>query len=199
MGRLCNSFGGPLLYWSPGWTRRRVCRWLSRRRTTYLQVMCQRVWYLFVYHPRRGWWPSASGLRGTPAAEPNIVVPYPKESDMKRRSAPANGVAVAAPLTAVSVILAKLPAIREFITATAYEDGTARMPGYITLRNRQLTFEATLYDYDSGTRLPVRGATLDECLLALEKFLGVEEAPWEIDPYLTEQLARRRKRGKKGS
>jgi hypothetical protein len=36
-------------------------------------------------------------------------------------------------------------------------------------------------------------------LLALEKFLGVEEAPWEIDPYLTEQLARRRKRGKKGS
>jgi hypothetical protein len=118
---------------------------------------------------------------------------------MKRRSAPANGVACLAPLPATSVILGKLPAIREYLTATAYEDGTARQPGYFTLRNRALTFEGTLYDPDSGTRLVVRANTLDEMLAGLEKLLGVEEAPWEIDPYLTEQLARRRKRGKKGA
>ena len=59
-------------------------------------------------------------------------------------------------------------------------------------------YELTLYDLDSGTRLPVRAATLDEVLAAAEKLLGVENAPWEIDRYLTEQLAGKNKK-KKGA
>jgi hypothetical protein len=87
--------------------------------------------------------------------------------------------------------------LREFISATEYEDKTPRTPGYYTLRNRGAAYELTVYDPDSGTRLPCRGQTLDEVFALVEKLLGAVEAPWECDSYLTEQLARKGKRKKR--
>jgi hypothetical protein len=54
--------------------------------------------------------------------------------------------------------------------------------------------EVTYYDPDSGTRLPCRGATLDQALTLGEQLLGVEEAPWEGDKYLMEQLVAKTKK-----
>ena len=113
---------------------------------------------------------------------------------MKRRQPVVNVGACAPALPATSVLLAKLPAIREFLSATAYDDGSPRVPGYLTLRNRGHSYELTLYDPDAGLRLPTRGPDLDKTLLLAEQLLGVEEAPWEVDNYLTEQLAKRAKR-----
>lgn len=100
-------------------------------------------------------------------------------------------------LPATSVLLSKLPAIREFITATQYEDGSPRVPGYFTLRNRGASFELTMYDYDSGCRLPVSAHELDKALQLMEQLLGVEEAPWEPDRYLMNLLAERNKKKRK--
>ncbi len=118
---------------------------------------------------------------------------------MKRRNAPLGGGAIVPALPMASTILAKLPAVREFLTATEYEDHSPRQPGYVTLRNRTTTFEVTLYDPDAGARLAVRGPDLDKTLLLVEQLLGVEEAPWELDGYLQEQLARRAKKKKKSA
>jgi hypothetical protein len=116
---------------------------------------------------------------------------------MKRRNAPVGTGAIVPALPATSVLLAKLPAIREFLTATEYEDKSPRQPGYVTFRNRVVAFELTLYDPDGGARLAVRGPTIDQCLQLAEQMLGVEEAPWELDSYLQEQLARRAKKKKR--
>jgi hypothetical protein len=109
---------------------------------------------------------------------------------MKRRQAATPGGTIVPPLPSSSVHWPKLPALREFITATKYDDGSPRTPGYLTVRNRVTTFEITVYDPDGCCRLSARASTLDEALALTEKLLGVEEAPWEPDRYLQEQASR---------
>jgi len=113
---------------------------------------------------------------------------------MKRRAAPAESNPLTKALPALSVMLGKLPALREFITATSYDDGSPRQPGYFTFRNRTTTFEVTAYDVDAGLRLACRGEKIDDAFALLEQLLGVEDAPWEVDNYLMEQAKRRAKK-----
>jgi len=115
--------------------------------------------------------------------------------DMKmRRLAPSGQQLVQPALSSASKMFAKCPVVLEFITATAYEDGTARKPGYTTLRNKGHCFEITAYDYDSGMRLSVGGPDLDHVYLALNELLATPEAPWTVDEYLTSLLAKKRKK-----
>lgn len=117
---------------------------------------------------------------------------------MKRRVPLTEGNYIPPALPATSDVLRKLPQLREFITATTYEDGSVRVPGDFALRNRGTGFEVTLYDPDAGLRLPCRGSTIDDAFMLAEKLLGVEDAPWEVDDYLTQRLAKRKAR-KKGA
>lgn len=192
-----DAYGYRIATWRPGWHGRRVSQWCPRHRQTNLHVEAVLRWYLYRWSPRVGWECVASGIKGQPVTTPTTLYLTHRELAMKRRNAPASTGVIQPALPAASVMLGKLPAIREFLTATEYEDKSPRTPGYITIRNRQVTFEATLYDPDSGSRLSARAAKLDDVLALLEQLLGVEEAPWEIDSYLTEMLNRRTKRSKK--
>lgn len=194
-----NEFGVLMVQWKP---RRRTLRITHQRRSWKpysLHVVKGQRWFLFSWSLRAGWECSASGIKGRPASDPLNLYPTDKVLRMKRRVAQTGTQVIQPALPAASVMLGKLPAIREFLTATAYEDGTARQPGYLTIRNRGVTFEVTVYDPDSGSRLSARAPKLDDVLALLEQLIGVEEAPWEIDSYLTEQLARRGKRKGKAS
>ena len=152
-------------------------------------------WLIVHWTRRSGYWCLAVGDRTPLLQEPHMFFPRPEVTRMKRRQPPAGAGAIAPALPATSVVLSKFVLLREFLTATSYEDGSARTPGDLALRNRGVAFEITLYDPDAGLRLPVRGPTLDDALTLAEKLLGVETAPWEVDRYLTEQLAKRK--GKK--
>lgn len=115
---------------------------------------------------------------------------------IKRRTPLAEPVPLPA-LPATSKVLAKCPLLCEFLSATAYEDGSARQPGYVTLRNRVIEWELTLYDPDAGARVALRARTLDDVFATAEVLLSSAEAPWEPDRYLMEQLARKpKKKGK---
>ncbi|OWY61056.1 hypothetical protein B7486_65850, partial [cyanobacterium TDX16] len=139
-------------------------------------------WYLYRWTPHVGWECYATGLKGQPVTEPTCTYATHKELAMKRRLTQVGSQVIQPALPAASVMLGKLPAVREFLTATEYEDKTARVPGYLTIRNRGVTFEVTIYDPDAGARLSARAAKLDDVLALIEQLLGVEEAPWEIDP-----------------
>lgn len=192
-----NTYGHRIANWRPGWHGQRVGQWCPRHRQTNLQVVAFLRWYHYRWTPYIGWECVATGSKGQPVTAPHNLYLTHKELMMKRRNLPAGTGIVQPALPSASLMLGKLPAVREFLTATEYEDKTARTPGYLTVRNRQVTFEVTLYDPDSGSRLSARAAKLDDVLALVEQLLGVEEAPWEVDPYLTEQLSRRRKkRGK---
>lgn len=196
---MSNCYGDRVVHWRPRWHGRRVGQWCPRRRKVTLQVVAVLRWYRYTWTPYVGYECVATGNKGQPVHAPSITYLTHKEQTVKRRNAPAGSGVIQPALPAASIMLGKLPAIREFLTATEYEDKAPRTPGYITLRNRQVTFEVTLYDPDSGSRLSARAAKLDDVLALVEQLLGVEEAPWEVDPYLTEQLARRGKKKGKAS
>lgn len=94
-----------------------------------------------------------------------------------------------------NVVLRKMPLLVEFLTATAYEDGSARTPGYFTVRNRTIEFEVTLYDPDSASRIAIRARELDKVFFGVEAILGAQEAPWEPDQYLL-RIQPKKKKGK---
>lgn len=93
-----------------------------------------------------------------------------------------------------STILGKLPALREFLSATTYEDGTNRTVGNLRIGSQGRLWEMTLQDPDALARLTVREEDCDKCLLLLEQLLGVPEAPWETDRYLAEKAAKGNKK-----
>jgi len=176
------------------WHGRRVCRWSPLRGERWLRILLPRAWWLVQWLPREGWWITSAGEAGTPYDVPTYSSPRYQSDRMKRRQAAEPGKAVVQALPSTSLHWPKLPTIREFITATSYDDGSARQPGYLTVRNRVTTMEVTLYDPDSASRMVCRGSSLDEALILAEKLLGVEEAPWEPDNYLQQQLTRKPRR-----
>lgn len=99
-------------------------------------------------------------------------------------------------LSIESAILKKCPLVMEFCTATAYEDGSARQPGYYTMRNRTIEFELTVYDPDAGMRLTVRSREHDRCFHGMEVLLGAPDTQWEVDRYLWEHRPKEKKKKK---
>lgn len=187
-----DCYGHRQLKWRRGWCRRRVCRWLPRRGEVFIRVVGQSQWLIVQWLPREGYWVTSAGQVGAPPTETIYTSPRYQSDVMKRRQAARPGDTVVPALPSTSTLLPKLPALREFISATAYDDGTPRTPGYFTVRNRVTTYEVTVYDPDGAARLSGRAPTLDGALSLVEQLLGVEEAPWEPDRYLAEQAAKSR-------
>lgn len=182
--------------WRPGWCRKRVRHRVPKWRATFFKIVTPRDWELLSWLPRAGWWLLSAGLKGQPDGRPYYECPRPEEDAMKRRLKTEGAQFIMPAAPSASVLLGKLPAIREFISATEYDDKTPREPGYLTIRTVGTQWQVTLYDPDSGSRLPVRAAELDKALLLAEQMIGVEEAPWEPDRYLTELLAKRSRKKK---
>lgn len=189
-----DEYGWRVCYGRVGWCRRRVSQWLPRGRETVLQIRLSHRWYHVQWLPREGYWVTRSGLSGAPVTEYDYYAPRPEGDRMIRRIAAAPGGTILPALPSTSTLMPKLPGLRAFLAETAYDDGSARTPGYVTIRNRAIAYEVTVYDPDSGARLSARGPTLDQALGLVEQLLGVADAPWERDQYLSDQLAKRSKR-----
>jgi hypothetical protein len=110
---------------------------------------------------------------------------------MKRRASYALSELIPPAAAGASVILAKLPGLREFLSFTSYDDGSVRQPGTLRLTSHYGAWEVTVQDPDAAARLTVRDGSLDKALLLIEQLLGAEEAPWETDRYLAERQAKK--------
>lgn len=99
-------------------------------------------------------------------------------------------------LPAESAALKRFPTLCEWLTATTYDDGSVRVPGYLWFSNRGIAFEVTLFDPDACVKMPCLGRTIDEALACAETHLRAEDAPWQPDPYLADRKASQG-RGKK--
>ena len=174
-----------------------------KRKSAYMLLPRREKWFyyrrgshllLLHWKPFAGIWLHAERV-GDDSAEPHTITlrsDYPMAVKKRQpKDLTGTGLPSASP---TSVLLAKLPALREWLTATTYEDGTARNPGKLSVETYGVTWSILLRDPDAGLRLNVRAPELDKALLLVEQLLGVEEAPWERDEWLTAQLA---KKGKK--
>lgn len=169
---------------------------LSFKRRVMFRITSPSVWWTVQYAPSKGYWCLRINQAGDPNGIPTYACHRREFVAIKRRSGMGEANLPSLPLPATSLILAKLPLVREFITATTYDDQTLRAPGYFTMRNKSTQFEVTFYDPDPALRLPCRGLTIDDAFALAEKLLGTDGAPWEHDQYLSECAARKKKRKK---
>lgn len=183
MPRFC-EWGYPVLeYRGLACARRKHHQWLPLKVKRYVWA-CAHWWRIMLWQPGRGMWLTAVYPRGQLGSPPTYVSLPPKGRTVKRR-APMTGEGIALPvLSAESKTLHKLPLIREFLTATAYDDGSMRTPGYLWLINDGPAFSLHLFDVDAAARLVLRASTLDEVFQLAETALGMEAAPWLPDRFL---------------
>lgn len=93
-----------------------------------------------------------------------------------------------------SKFLSKTPTIDEYLTQTAYEDGTPRMVSALRTTTRGGMWSLTITDPDARARLVMVAADCDKAMLALEALLQAPDCPWEPDPWAPEPKAPRGKK-----
>jgi len=91
-------------------------------------------------------------------------------------------------------LFGKLPTLVAFLTARSYEDAGARLPGTFWFDGGSSGFAVTLRDVDQCLRLVVRAPTIDDVFGAAELAIGAENAPWEIDQFLADKRAEKKKK-----
>jgi len=151
-------------------------------------------WVLWHWRPRIGYVIRALGTGPTPGGD--TLYEWGLEDEpmgfVKRQATPDR---LPSPQLAQDTkLLGKLTLLVAFVSDVKYEDGSPRVPGYFTLRNRTFAYELTLYDPDAGLRVAIRDVTLDGVYAAANELLKAPEAPWETDDYLMSQLAKKKKR-----
>lgn len=112
---------------------------------------------------------------------------------VKRREALGLSGVAPAPAASTSVIWSKLPAVREWLCCTEYDDKSIRVPGALRVTTRDGVWALTLTDPDACARLLVSDPSLDKALLLMEQLLGVPEAPWQADPYASQNMKKKKK------
>lgn len=172
---------------------RRPRRWLPRRAAHYLVIGLAKTIGVG-YQPHRGLYPISLFTNRTGWGEPAIRYPKP-DWTMKRRNASTqaakDGPHHLAPVE--SDVFGKLPNIVAQCCVTKYDDGEPRKPGWITVKTLGAAWCVQVKDPDSGCSMTVTAATLDDALALADVLLGADEAPWEPDPFLRSQEARKKK------
>jgi hypothetical protein len=143
--------------------------------------------------PRKGMFPLRAVTWGTGSPAPPVVFPNLRSRRMKKLSMGAEGGDKLPPLSPESTILKKMPRLCEFLTATAYEDGSARSPGRLWLEQDGFAFTITLFEPTGYARVRLRASTLDDVFNLANAHLGMENAPWEADQYARDKAAQKKK------
>lgn len=168
---------------------RRLCRTRPRQwapRTNFkLSIVGLALTTECWYRPRVGYTPTAMyhgrGAWGTPAT----TFPPAEVKPVKRRNvggAGANDVVTLADQT--TTVMAPLKNLVAHCAVRKYEDGTARTPGWWTVKTMGSAWVVQVKDPDACAQLQATAAKLDDALALADLLLGSEEAPWEPDPWL---------------
>lgn len=75
---------------------------------------------------------------------------------------------------------------------TRYDDGTARTPGWWTVKTMGSAWVVEVKDPDTCSRLVVVQQTLDDALTLASVLLESDEAPWEPDPWMKAAQAKKK-------
>lgn len=92
-----------------------------------------------------------------------------------------------------SNILHDLVPLVEHMAVTRYDDGDARLTGWVTIKTQGAAWCIQVKDPDSGNSFTVVDAALDKALETASLMLACDEAPWSPDPFLKQQSAKKKK------
>jgi len=167
---------------------------LPQRGDRHYYLALSRVWLLMRWRAHRGY--ILCALCSAHGPEHEVVERWSygdEKMPLKKRLATGELPPIPA-LSVETLLFRKCPMLVEFCSATAYEDGSARQPGYFTLRNRTIEYELTVYDPDAGMRITCSAASLDNVFAGMEALLKAPDAPWMVDRYLWERKPKEKKK-----
>lgn len=186
--------GCRIALWSASRARRRHCqllprfgeRWVTVRRGQWDFGLVWKKWFGYAWGAFRAVvdhgdplaWEMHNGRPSVPikkpAFDPATLVPPDLPSESK--------------------VLHKFAALRTFLCARSYEGGGVRAPGKLWLETTASGFQITLIDVDLALRVSGRANTLDEVLALGELLAGGEGVAWEVDAFLAEKAAKKKKK-----
>jgi len=154
------------------------CQYLPRSHGVRLQVERGRTVYYVSWEPREGYRITGWGAVGDPTgARVNADYHDPEVLRMMRRTPPAAGLP-ALPLSSDSKIFHRLPLIREFLSSTAYDDGSPRETATLLCVFEFGVVKVCLNDRAEARSLWVSGGGMDEALDVLEATLAAGKGDW---------------------
>lgn len=145
----------------------------------------------------RSKWDRCSGVSTCPpkckrADMPFHVITYLRSELMKKRQVKVSGLASA--VLTDKAFTSDYPLIWEHLTATKFDDGTARQTSTLLLFAQDGVLKAMLKDKEAGLCAWVSGATWDGLLTALELALGDDLFEWRQDRTAGQTGAQRTKK-----
>lgn len=158
-------------------------RWLPRGGSAW-RLHLRTVWVDLYHYPHRGYYPRASSTDSGVSWSP---YPCPEWGGLKmKRKVISQGIAKGGQKSLVSQdtkAFGKFPAVMSHIGDVVYDDGSPRKPGTVTVRTLGTSWQLIAKDPDAGAQLVALGQTVDEAMILLDRLLGAEDAPWELDPF----------------
>jgi len=172
---------------------RPVRLYLTRSKSYHLMLPGRR--FLLSWVPWRGWWCEAwAVIVGGKVVDfgyyPQLEKPV-KKIDLAKGNGGERPIHLAAVETE---ILGRVPQIVSHLTHVAYDDGSPREPGTITIRVRGTTWSVEARDWNACARLVASALSCDDAFALLDLLLGSDNAPWEADRYLEEKKPQKKSR-----
>lgn len=168
-------------------------RWMSSRDVRYSYAVPHGMLRV-QYQPFRGSYPIRLVL-ALPGREERVTeFPVLWSRALKKVSLGMEPGAVLPPLPSTSTLFKKLPRLMEFLTVTAYEDGSPRAPGRIWIDQDGTAFTVTLFEPSAMVKMRCRAATLDDAFTLAETHLGADNPAWEIDIWARERVEKKKKK-----
>jgi len=113
--------------------------------------------------------------------------------NMKKKQASGDDKTVRHLAALESGILCDLLPLVEHMAVTRYDDGDARLTGWITIKTQGAAWCVQVKDPDSGNSFQVVDAALDKALETASLMLACDEAPWSPDPFLKAKQGQKKK------
>lgn len=165
--------------------RRPLCLYRHRGQSYHLMFPGRR--YLLSWSPWNGYWCEAWAVLVGGAVTDFGYFPQPERALKRIDLNKANGATRPIHLAAVETqILERCAQVVAHLCHVAYDDGSPRQPGTVTIRVRGSTWSVEARDWDAAARLVASATTLDDAFALLDLLLGSDNAPWEPDRYLAE-------------
>jgi len=141
--------------------------------------------FKFEVAAKAGWGYTAwavEGPRGRREAFPHAAT-YMEMAKMKRKRQAADAPAGKHVAPLESSILSKHHSLVAHMAVVQYDDGGARVPGWISIKTIGAAWQIEIKDPDTLQLLRVVQATLDDALTLAALLLDSEDAPWEPDTW----------------
>lgn len=176
-----------------GKSRRRPSRWVPKGRA-YFYVLTA-GWKFGMCSVARKGICAVARWRRDEALTPFHLAPWHTEyPSMKKKSKPAETGGVKHLAALESNLFGPLLSLVEHCAVRSYDDGDPREPGWFTVKTSGAAWVVQVKDPDACVSFSAVADTLDKALETAALLLSCDEAPWELDAFLSKMKAEKKKK-----